>query len=64
MKSFDQDFCDTMQARVVIFGMLADNNELYCGIANQPPHSYSSLYSSDFLSYHPLNNEIFSQRFL
>ena len=64
MKSFDQDFCDTVQARVVIFGMQADNNKLYCGIANQPLPAYSSLYLSNFLSYHILNNEIFRQRFL
>ena len=41
------------------------NNEvLYRGIANQPSRAYSSLYLSDFLSFHTLNNEIFRQRFL
>ena len=64
MKSFDQDFCETVQARVVIFNMQVNYDVLYRWIANQPSHSYSSLYLSDFLSLHTLNNEIFSQRFL
>ena len=55
-----------MQARVVIFifGMQFDKDALYRGIANQPSDAYSSLYLSDFLSFHILNNEIFRQRFL
>ena len=53
-----------MQARVFIFGMQVDNDVLYCGIANQPSPAYSSLYLSDFLSFHTLSNEIFRQRFL
>ena len=61
---FRQDFCETMQARVVIFDMQVDNDVLYCGIANPPFVSYSSLYFSDFLSFHTLNNEICRQRFL
>ena len=64
MKFFVKDCCTTMQARVVIFGKQVDNDVLYRGIANQPSHAYSSLYSSDFLSFHTLNNEIFRQRFL
>ena len=64
MKFFVKDFCETMQARVVIYGMQVDNDVLYCGIANQPSHAYSSLYSSNFLSFHTLNDEIFCQRFL
>ena len=52
-----------MKARVVIFGMQVDNNVLYRGIANQPS-AYSSLYLSNFLSFHTLNDEIFRQRFL
>ena len=64
MKVFVKDFCETVQARVVIFGMQADNDVLYRGIANQPSHAYSSLHLSDFLSFHTLNNEIFHQRFL
>ena len=63
MKFFVKDFCETVQARVVIFGMQIDNDVLYCGIANQP-YAYSSLYLSDFISFHTLNNEIFHQRFL
>ena len=43
---------------------LIDNDLLYCGIANQPSDVYSSLYLSDFLSFHTLNNETFRQRFM
>ena len=39
--------------------MQVDNDVLYCGIANQPFSAYSSLYLSDFLSFHTLNDEIF-----
>ena len=59
MKFFIQDFCETMQARVFIFGMQVDNDVLYCGIVNQPSPAYSSLYLSDFLSFYTLNDEIF-----
>ena len=48
------DFGETVQAGVVIFGMQVDNDVLYCGIANQPSPAYSSLYLSDFLSFHTL----------
>ena len=44
MKVFVKDFCKTVQARVVIFGMQADNNEMYCEIVNQPSDAYFSLY--------------------
>ena len=64
MKFFVKDFCETVQARVIIFGEQVDNDVLYHGIANQPSPAYSSLYLSDFLSFHTLNDEIFSQRFL
>ena len=64
MKFFVKDFCETMQARIGIFGMQVDNDVLYCGIVNQPSPAYSSLYLSDFLSLHTLNDEIFRQRFL
>ena len=47
-----------LQARVVIFGETADNDVLYRGIANQPSAN-SSLYLSNFLSLHTLNDEIF-----
>ena len=64
MKFFIQDFCEIVQAGVVIFGMQVDNDVLYRGIDNQPSHAYSSLYLSDFLSIHTLNNEFFHPRFL
>ena len=47
-----------MQARVVILGMQVDKDVLYRGIANQLSPIYSSLYLSDFLSFHTLNDEI------
>ena len=64
MKFFVKDFCETVQARVDIFGMWVDNDVLYRWIANQPSAAYSSLYLSNFLSFHTLNNEFFCQRFL
>ena len=64
MKFFVKDFCEIVQARVVIFGMQVDNDVLYCGIANQPSPAYSSLCLSNFLSFHTLNDGIFRQRFL
>ena len=64
MKFFVKDFFETVQARVVIFGEQVYNNVLYRGIANQPSPAYSSLYLSNFLSFHTLNDEIFRQRFL
>ena len=64
MKFFVKDFCETVQARVVIFGMQVDNDIMYCGIANQPSPAYFSLYFSNFLPLHTLNDEIFCQRFL
>ena len=63
MKFFDKDFCETVQARVVIFGMQVDNDVLYRGIGNQPSPAYSSLYLSNFLSFHTLNDEIFFKDF-
>ena len=63
MKFFVKDFCETVQARVVIFGMQVDNDVLYRGIVNQPSPAYSSLYLSDFLSFHTLNDEIFVKDF-
>ena len=64
IKFFVKDFCETVQARVVIFGKQVDNDVLYRGIANQPSHAYSFLYLFNFLSFHTLNNESFRQRFL
>ena len=40
MKFFVKDYCETVQARVVIFGMQVDNDVLYRGIANQPSPAY------------------------
>ena len=64
MKFFVKDFCETVQARIVIFGKQVDNDVLYRGIANQPSPAYSFLYLSNFLSFHTLSVEIFCQRFL
>ena len=64
MKFFVKDFCENVHARVFIFGMQVDNDVLYRGIANQPSPAYFSLYLSNFLSFHILNDEIFRQRFL
>ena len=64
MKFIFKDFCETVQARVVIFGMQVDNDILYRGIANQHSPAYSSLYLSNFHSFHTLNDENFCQRFL
>ena len=63
MKFFVKDFSETVQARVFIFGMQVGNDVLYRGIANQPSPAYSSLYLSDFLSFHTLNDEIFIKDF-
>ena len=64
MKLFVKDFCETVQARVVIIGEQVDNDVLYRGIANQHSPANSSLYLSHFLSFHTMNDEIFRQRFL
>ena len=64
MKFFVSDFCEIVQARVIIYGMQVDNDVFYHGIANQPSPAYSSLYLSNFLPFHTLNNEIFLQSFL
>ena len=45
---FVKDFCGNLQARVAIFGMQVDDDMLYCGIANRPSPTYSSLSLSDF----------------
>ena len=64
MKFFIKDFCKTVQARMLIFDMQVDNDEMYCEIANQPSDAYSSLYLSKFLPFHILNNDFFRQRLL
>ena len=48
MKFFVKDFCETVQARVVIFGEQVDNDVLYRGIANQPSPAYSSRINANF----------------
>ena len=63
MKFFVKDFCETVQARVVIFGKQVDKDVLNRGIANELSPAYSSLYLSDFLSFHTLNDEIFVKDF-
>ena len=64
MKFLVKDFFETVQGREVRFGMQVGNDALYRGIANQLSHAYSSLYLSDFLSFHTLNYDFFRQRFL
>ena len=64
IKFFIKDFCETVQTRVVIFGMQVDNDVLYRGIAKLPSPACSSLHLSDLLSFHTLNNESFRQRLL
>ena len=64
MKYFIKDFCETMQAIIVIFGMQNDNDVLYHGTGNQPSPAYFTLYLANFLPFHTLNNEMFYQRFL
>ena len=54
MKFFVKDFCETVQARVVIFGKQDDNDILYRGIPNQLSAAYYSLYLSNYLSFHIL----------
>ena len=61
MKFFVKYFCEMVQTGVVIFYMQVDNDVLYRGIANQPSHAYSSLYLSDFLSFHILTNDFLSK---
>ena len=64
IKFFVTDFCETVQAGVVISCIQNDNDVFYCGIAKQPFHAYSSQHLSNFLSFHILNKEVFRQRFL
>ena len=51
MKFFVKDFCETVQARVFIFGMQVDNDVLYRGVANQSsPHILPCICPIFFLS--------------
>ena len=52
MNFFVKDFSTTMQDRMLIFGMQVDDDLLYRGIENQSSPAYSSLYLSNFLSFH------------
>ena len=63
MKFFVKDFCETIQAGVIILGMQVDNDVWIRGIVNQPSDAYSFLNISEFLSFHTSNDEIFRQRF-
>ena len=54
MTIFTKDFCETAQARVVIFGKQVDNDVLYRRIANQPSPARASLYLTILLSFHTL----------
>ena len=58
MKFFVKDLFETVQTRVVIFGMQVDNDVLYHETANQPSHVYYALYLSNFLSFHTSGIEI------
>ena len=44
-------FSGIIKARILKLGIHMDNELLYCGIENQTPCSYSSLYLSIFLSF-------------
>ena len=61
MKFFVKGFSTTMQGRILIFGMQADYDLLYRGIENQSSPAYSSLYLSNFLSFHTLKNDYSSK---
>ena len=64
MKFFVKDFSTTMQGRMPIFGMQVDDDLPFRGIEIQSSHAFSSLYLSNFLSFHTMKNDIFRQRFL
>ena len=51
MKFFVKDFCETVQARVVIFGEQIDKDVLYRGIANQPSPAYPVFFQFSFFPY-------------
>ena len=56
MKFFFKDFCETMQARIVIFGMQVDNDVLYCGTETSLVLILHHILLV-FLSFHIWNNE-------
>ena len=53
-------FSGTLKARMLKLGLHIDNELLYCGIENQPPCSYSTLYLSIFLSFMAIFVSLFS----
>ena len=63
MKYFVKDFSTTLQARIVIFDMQVSHLLLYRGIDNQATPAYSSLYLSNFLSFHNLKMKFFDKDF-
>ena len=58
---FVKDFCEIVQAEKVISGKQVDNDVFFHGIANQSSHAYSSMYLSNFLYFHTINNKNFRQ---
>ena len=44
MKFFVKDFCETVQGRIVLFGMQVDNDVLDHGSVNQPSHSFFPVF--------------------
>ena len=55
-------FSGTIIARILKLGIHLDNELLYCGIENQTPCSYSSLYLSIFLSFKAKFVSLFSPK--
>ena len=64
VKFFVKDSSIIMQAKMVIFDMQVDKDYLSRWAKNQSSSVYSSMYLSNFLSFHTLKNEMFRQRFL
>ena len=56
-ETFVKGFSITVQARIIIFGIKANDDLLYRWVENQPVPAYSPLYSSNFLSFHTSNNK-------
>ena len=54
LKIFVKDFSTAMNAREIFLHTQIDDDFIYPGIANPPSPAYSSLYLSDFLSFHTL----------
>ena len=62
LKNFMLVFSETFKARMLKLGIHMDNELLYCGIENQTPCSYSSLYLSIFLSFKAKFVSLFSPK--